>query len=593
MWNRLPRTPAVGGGDAYGEAMDHGELPGAAPPGHERPRVLHLVHEPGPDPGGLERHLAALCRALEGRVDAATLHHGPHGAVLHVGPPDGPGPRYALPRSAPPDQLVEDPESAAALALALRLVDVDAVHVHQLAGHSPAALGALRGFPGPVVCSVHDHQLLCPNFSLLRDGERHCDLPDDPAVCARCLQRTRVGGELADLARYRAAVADHLDVVDRWVFFSEASRRLVERIHPLDPDRVVLLPHATLVDPDPVPEPPAVDPAVPLRVALVGRGNHKKGLTAVNRLADDLTGTSVEVHHLGPLRAPASPALVLHGPYDHPDLPGLLREANISVVLAPGPFAETFGLVLSEAFASGLPVIAADLGAQAERLRATGAGWLVDPDRPEALTELVVHLDRHRHEIAEAAAAARAVPHHGMAEDAERYAALYAGATGRRAPSPPAAPGGVPVELVRHLAAAAAVVTDRLAAAEAAEDTRRGDRWLATLRRPAAVRLVRRPDGRLAVVEHGTRRVVRSPLVAAAVLARWGPPEDLDDAAWDALEPGIPVTPVRPPGGPPCIVVGGHRHELVGLPPTQAVDRDRLEQLPRGEDLVVRRRDQS
>ena len=70
---------------------------------------------------------------------------------------------------------------------ALDLFDFDAVHIHNLIGHSLAPFDALADFPGPVVCSVHDLFLACPNFSLLYMKSDPCGIPDDLSVCARCL----------------------------------------------------------------------------------------------------------------------------------------------------------------------------------------------------------------------------------------------------------------------------------------------------------------------------------------------------------------------------------------------------------------------
>lgn len=559
--------------------------PWRRPRDDDRVWVLHLVHEPGPDPGGIERHLAALCDELSDQVASAVLRPTRDGASLTVPDGRGPGSRLLFPRAAPLDERLEDPESVLALRLALQLVDPDAVHLHQLGGHSPGALAALRGFGGPVVASVHDYQLICPNFSLLEEGRAHCGVPDDLRVCGRCARRTIPPGELRDIARYRALVAADLDVIDHWVVFSESSRHLLERAYPLPGDRVSAIPHATLVRPDPITAPPALEPEVPLRLAFVGRGTHKKGLTVVNLLADAVADDGIEIHHLGPLRAPASSHLVCHGAYEHGDLVRHLRDLGISVVLAPGPFAETFGFVLSEAFAAGLPVIVADVGAQGERVRATGAGWAVPDGDVDAVVELVRRLGRDRRELAGPASAARAVEHHSVTDDARRYLDLYRSSRSE--------PDGADPELdlagvVTRLAAAAAVVDDRCRAAGARVDTRRGDRAVLDAGPVIDVELVRHGK-RLAVVEGDVVRVVRSPLVAAALIDHLGRPMAIDDERWEALGRGRPVDVLRRRDGSPCVVVGGRRHTLDGLPTAHDVDPAVLHRLPPGPTLRVRR----
>ena len=124
----------------------------------------------------------------------------------------------------------------------------------------------------------------------------------------------------------------------------------------------------------------------PLRVAFVGLGWAKKGLDAVNQLADELAETTIEIHHFGEPSSRRSPELHAHGTYDNEFLPELLHLAGIQIVLLPGPYAETFGIVMTEALAAGIPVIGARYGALGERIRAYGVGWTIDPDEPHELT---------------------------------------------------------------------------------------------------------------------------------------------------------------------------------------------------------------
>ena len=82
------------------------------------------------------------------------------------------------------------------------------------------------------------------------------------------------------------------------------------------------------------------------------------------------------------------------GLYRREDIGTLLRAAKIDLVVIPPIWAETFCYTLSEAWACGIPVIGTDIGAVGERIRETGAGWLLPPDAgPDQLTEL---LDRIR-----------------------------------------------------------------------------------------------------------------------------------------------------------------------------------------------------
>ena len=407
-----------------------------------RPHVLHVLHSRPGDRGGTEKFVEALTAALDSDVDFCTAYPVANGLVVrtHWRIPGTVGPvhdEFLLPGGVSSVTRVSDPAMGAAFAMTLDLFDFDAVHIHNLIGYSLAPLAALRGFPGPVVCSVHDLYLACPNFSLLYKRVESCGIPTDRDSCAACLgeiARQPMPGSpmipelgLGYLDDHRAAVLADLDVVDHWVFAGTSVADTFARVYTPEPSRVHLIEHGSVIalgrrgaGPD-----PGLVHDEPLRIAFVGLGWSKKGLDVVNHLADSVADRSIEIHHFGELKEPASPFLRSHGPYDNSVLPELLRRAGIQIVLLPGPYAETFGIVMTEALAAGIPVIGARYGALGERIRAHGAGWTFDPLEPDELVTLVDRLDRARDEVMRATERVYRVRLHTVADTADRYGALY------------------------------------------------------------------------------------------------------------------------------------------------------------------------
>lgn len=395
-----------------------------------RPHVLHLLHAPPDAVGGTESHVRSLIDDLGEHIDFSVFFPTNSGFVVRTNWRTGQGEivvdELLFPGAAHRVRRLQDQNVAMALQTVLDVLHVDAVHVQNLVNLSLAPFDVLDRFDGPVICSIHDLFLACPSHSVLYRSTVSCGLPDDPAACARCLPET--AGFPADrLPAHRAVVARAMEVVDRWIVPSVAALDHLARVYDLPAERVEVIPHGALVDVDRLHQDP--DPVLvhhePLRLGFAGRGWAKKGLRSVNEVCEQVRGTSIEVHHFGPLVDEAHPDLHRHGPFDNGVLPDLLRAAGINVMLLPGHVPETFSYVMTEALAAGIPVIGARHGALGERIRAGGVGWTIDPERVDDLVQLVLAIDRCRDELWAVTTTVAETPLARAADVDQRYGTIY------------------------------------------------------------------------------------------------------------------------------------------------------------------------
>jgi glycosyltransferase involved in cell wall biosynthesis len=156
-----------------------------------------------------------------------------------------------------------------------------------------------------------------------------------------------------------------------------------------------------------------IEPRDRLRILFVGRVVAEKGPDVLLEAAASLAGQDVEILVVGSYgfdpKAPLSPyerdlrALADRSPVPvqflpfvpRSDLPALLAEADILVV--PSRWAEPSGLTVGEGMASGLAVIASDVGGIPEVLG--DAGILVPPGDPRALAAALADLVADRAEL--------------------------------------------------------------------------------------------------------------------------------------------------------------------------------------------------
>lgn len=276
---------------------------------------------------------------------------------------------HGLPKALLPLHAVWNRAAARDVKRIIQTKNVDAVHIHNtLLLLSPAVVRAAKHTGVPVVQTLHNFRLFCPNGILLRGGQVCEDCPHHGLACAvrhRCYR-----GSLAQTLVVAAAYGLHR-LLGTWrgvtmVALTEFDRRkLLEfnRLHPMfDADRLVVKPNPVCVPDGPV------TPWEPRKnqMLFAGRLEELKGLRTVLeawRLLGDAAPTLL-VAGEGPLgdwaRAQNLPNVRFLGQLSRTELHARMAESR--AVVAASLCYESFALVPAEAHALGTPVLASDLG---------------------------------------------------------------------------------------------------------------------------------------------------------------------------------------------------------------------------------------
>lgn len=396
------------------------------------PGILHVTHHHG---GGTESHI----RALIGATRAQCRHFL---AVVQ-------GDRWSIEEHRPEGSVATwaferdlDEDWGAFFDGIRTLLGIALVHLHNISGSREAIARGIAKAGIPFGYTIHDLSFACPTITLMDDTGRYCGARTDPAVCQSCLAAQPAFAH-HDIRAWRRL---HADLAASAAFVVAPSKWAAETFRSYFPrSDVAVIGHATPGRSSSRTSRPSLaivmpDDDVPV-VAMLGAIGPDKGARTIERLAElarerDAAVRFVVIGYLdvehGPWQADDH-RLVVHGRYECTHLAELLRHYRASLVLFPSTGPETFCFTLSEAWRAGLPALVPPVGALAERVAATGAGWILserawlDPDRMlERVLELSGDDDAATRERAERAARAASVVEASPEAAAGAVLALYA-----------------------------------------------------------------------------------------------------------------------------------------------------------------------
>lgn len=256
---------------------------------------------------------------------------------------------------------------------------------------SPSAYYAARAEGVAVVQTIHNYRLVCPAATLYR-GERPCTdcvgrAFAAPSVVHGCYRGSRSGSlVVAGMLTTHRLMRTWKRLVHVYVAPSEFARQKLIA-GGLPGDRIVIKPN--FINPDPGAGGHSGD-----FLLFTGRLAPEKGVRTMLRAWELLDGSiPLKIAGDGPLRALVSDgsvgsrAIEWLGHRTKDEVVRLMQDARALIV--PSEWYEGFPMVIAEAFATGLPVIASDIGGLGELARNSAGGITFRPGDEEDLAATV------------------------------------------------------------------------------------------------------------------------------------------------------------------------------------------------------------
>jgi glycosyltransferase involved in cell wall biosynthesis len=332
-----------------------------------------------------------------------------------------------------------NPDIEAAFERFLDEVQPELVHFQHVMWLSFRLIAMARRRKLPTLLTLHDYWFLCANSQLIWPDHRTCQGKNGGLNCARCaLEQVHapVVPLLQPLITPAFWVRDALVrraafSAERWIAPSHfLIQQYVKAGFPAT--RFTCLENGIDTSGLAFPERPP-RPDGKLRVTYLGSLAWQKGVHVAVEAMHGISPSAARLQVYGDPAAFADYARLLqsgadsdnttfHGALVHSEVGRVLAQTDVLVV--PSLWYENSPLVIQEAFAAGVPVVASDIGALAEKVHPGIDGWLCPPGDVPAWREVLLRLAEHPEEVARARAGVK--PPLTLREHVSRLEELYA-----------------------------------------------------------------------------------------------------------------------------------------------------------------------
>jgi len=281
----------------------------------------------------------------------------------------------------------------------------DIVHLNNIRHHlTPSILYPVKAENIPIVWTLHDYQLICPNISFLAGGR----------ICERCKKRKYYWPPLVrckkdSLPASTMAAIEHTaqwifkmyDLVDVFICPSEFLRnKFIE--YGFQEKKLVLLNHFVDIN-----EEYSIETDSDY-LLYIGRLSEEKGIRTLIDTVVKLNAVKLKIAGDGPLKEELliyadsrdkNKVIEFVGHKDRKEIIKLLK--NCRFLIFPSEWYEVSGLVILEAFACGKPVIGSRIGGIPELIKDNVTGLTFEPCNSDDLSEKIEYLNRNPEKITE------------------------------------------------------------------------------------------------------------------------------------------------------------------------------------------------
>ncbi|MCC2644815.1 MAG: glycosyl transferase family 2 [Burkholderiales bacterium] len=263
---------------------------------------------------------------------------------------------------------------------------------------------------------LHDFFSLCPTVNLLNFNGEYCGVPSY-IECKNCIDKythspntthfakkqislyqPELNGDIRNWRNLWLKIFDHVRFI---IVPSQSTAEIFSKAYGNQYlEKIIVKPHCVKETKN-IEKKKKVTKSSFMNIYLLGYIDEHKGSRILKDLVDKTAKMRLNIcyHVLGWFEYPAyenTPFLKLHGAYKPEQLPDLINRLEVDMFIQPSICPETFSYVVHEMKATGIPILAFKLGAQADFLKDYPSSKLVDEISAQAMfKEIVNFYDKH------------------------------------------------------------------------------------------------------------------------------------------------------------------------------------------------------
>lgn len=250
---------------------------------------------------------------------------------------------------------------------------INFVHIHHLIHHYFDVVDVLLKKNIKYMVTLHDFYSTCPLINKLYKNETYCGNPCEEK-CNECLNY--VFNQKLEIKSWRNEWQKVLENAEYVITPSNATK--LEFLQNYPNIKFKTIEHGV----DIIKSESNLTLSKKNDIAFLGAIGFHKGSKILEKFIKSKKLKNTKIHLFGyfdSLKQGSTKNFINHGKYKRDELKELLIENNIKLVCLFSIWPETYSYIMTEAIACGIPVIAFDFGAIAERIKKYNLGWVVTP----------------------------------------------------------------------------------------------------------------------------------------------------------------------------------------------------------------------